>query len=56
MTDDPVVEIVRTIEAPREAVFRAWTDPDELRRWWDRASSRAPRRRSTFVPAGPIAS
>lgn len=34
MNDDPVVEIVRTIEAPREQVFRAWTDPDELRRSW----------------------
>ena len=22
------------IDAPRTAVFRAWTDPDELARWW----------------------
>ena len=28
------VRIERVIDAPREAVFRAWTDPDELRRWW----------------------
>ncbi|HEY3189449.1 MAG TPA: SRPBCC domain-containing protein [Solirubrobacteraceae bacterium] len=28
------VRIERIIEAPRAEVFRAWTDPDELRRWW----------------------
>lgn len=38
MSDDPPqagrIEVVRTIEAPREEVFRAWTDPDQLRSWW----------------------
>jgi uncharacterized protein YndB with AHSA1/START domain len=28
------VRIERIIDAPREEVFRAWTDPEELRRWW----------------------
>jgi uncharacterized protein YndB with AHSA1/START domain len=28
------VRIERVIEAPRAEVFRAWTDPPELRRWW----------------------
>jgi uncharacterized protein YndB with AHSA1/START domain len=28
------VRIERVIDAPRDAVFRAWTDPEELRRWW----------------------
>jgi uncharacterized protein YndB with AHSA1/START domain len=28
------VRLVRVLPAPREAVFHAWTDPDELRRWW----------------------
>ena len=27
-------EIVRVFDAPRERVWRAWTDPDELVRWW----------------------
>ena len=26
--------INRTINAPREEVFEAWTDPERLRRWW----------------------
>lgn len=30
---DPVV-VIRRIRAPRERVFRAWTTPEELRRWW----------------------
>jgi uncharacterized protein YndB with AHSA1/START domain len=28
------VQVTRTIRADREALFRAWTDPQELRRWW----------------------
>jgi uncharacterized protein YndB with AHSA1/START domain len=28
------VRVERVINAPRGEVFRAWTDPDELRRWW----------------------
>jgi uncharacterized protein YndB with AHSA1/START domain len=28
------LRIERIVGAPRDAVFRAWTDPDELRRWW----------------------
>jgi uncharacterized protein YndB with AHSA1/START domain len=30
----PVLRTARLIPAPRERVFRAWTDPDQLRRWW----------------------
>src|SRR3954462_6873188 len=33
---DPRVEVtlVRTFDAPRELVWRAWTDPKMLARWW----------------------
>lgn len=29
-----VVRIIRIIDAPREEVFSAWTEPEQLRRWW----------------------
>jgi uncharacterized protein YndB with AHSA1/START domain len=28
------VVITRVFDAPREMVFAAWTDPQQLRRWW----------------------
>ena len=34
--NDPntTLRIRRTLDAPRELVFRAWTQPEMLRRWW----------------------
>jgi uncharacterized protein YndB with AHSA1/START domain len=52
MNDDPVVEIVRVIEAPREHVFRAWTDPDELRRWWGPGEFTCPEAQVDLRPGG----
>lgn len=31
---DTTLRITRTFAAPREKVFRAWTDPKELKRWF----------------------
>ena len=28
------IEITRVYEAPRELVWRAWTEPEELVKWW----------------------
>ena len=28
------LSLVRVFSAPREKVFRAWTDPAELKKWW----------------------
>ena len=28
------ITIERELDAPRELVWRAWTDPDELAKWW----------------------
>ena len=33
-TAETSVQLRRTFAAPREKVFRAWTDPEELKRWW----------------------
>jgi uncharacterized protein YndB with AHSA1/START domain len=34
MTAVPALQLKRTFSAPREKVFRAWTDPKELARWF----------------------
>lgn len=31
---DMVLTITRTFDAPREAVYRAFTEAEELKRWW----------------------
>jgi uncharacterized protein YndB with AHSA1/START domain len=38
-----VTEIVRVFDAPRERLWRAWTDPDELVRWWGKRGWQAQR-------------
>jgi uncharacterized protein YndB with AHSA1/START domain len=44
-TADQEVLITRTFDAPREQVFRAWTDPDELAAWYGPAHVDIPRDR-----------
>jgi uncharacterized protein YndB with AHSA1/START domain len=46
MTDEMTyreLDIVRTFAAPRELVWAAWTDPDQIARWWGPAGMRTPR-------------
>ncbi|HEX2593185.1 MAG TPA: SRPBCC domain-containing protein [Rhizomicrobium sp.] len=38
--DNRVVTIVRTFEAPRELVFRMWTEPTHFAAWWGPAHNR----------------
>ncbi|HMH21760.1 MAG TPA: SRPBCC family protein [Puia sp.] len=33
-TADRELVITRTFDAPRELVFRAWTDPQQIAQWW----------------------
>jgi uncharacterized protein YndB with AHSA1/START domain len=42
---DQEVLITRIFEAPRERVFSAWTDPDELAAWFGPANFDTPRER-----------
>ena len=32
---DREILMTRTFDAPRAAVFAAWTDPEQVRHWWD---------------------
>jgi len=34
LPSDTQILIVREFDAPREHVFRAWTEPELVRRWW----------------------
>jgi uncharacterized protein YndB with AHSA1/START domain len=31
--------VSRTFNAPQERVWRAWSDPDEVMKWWGRKAS-----------------
>jgi uncharacterized protein YndB with AHSA1/START domain len=42
-TDEQLITITRVFDAPRELVFQAWTDPDQLARWFGPAGSDVPR-------------
>jgi uncharacterized protein YndB with AHSA1/START domain len=42
---DQEVLITRVFEAPRERVFRAWTDPDEVAAWYGPEHMDTPRER-----------
>jgi uncharacterized protein YndB with AHSA1/START domain len=42
---DQQVTITRTFDAPREQVFRAWTDPDEVATWFGPEHVDTPRER-----------
>jgi uncharacterized protein YndB with AHSA1/START domain len=43
LTADREVQITRTFEAPRELVFRAWVDPEQIVAWMAPAGIEVPR-------------
>ena len=45
---DTMVLITRIFDAPREQVFRAWTDPDEVAAWYGPEHFDTPRDRITI--------
>jgi uncharacterized protein YndB with AHSA1/START domain len=45
VADEQTTLITRIFEAPREQVFRAWTDPDEVARWFGPEQMDTPRDR-----------
>jgi uncharacterized protein YndB with AHSA1/START domain len=44
------IRIVRTYRAPREAVWSAWLEPEQLTRWWGKRGWTAPVDRITVDP------
>jgi uncharacterized protein YndB with AHSA1/START domain len=40
--------IERELDAPRELVWKAWTDPDEVTRWWGPEHFTTPREKIEF--------
>jgi uncharacterized protein YndB with AHSA1/START domain len=46
------VEIVRLIDAPRDEVFRAWTEPAQLRTWWGPGEFTCPEAEVDLRPGG----
>src|SRR5204863_774192 len=42
----------RTYAAPRERVFRAWTDPEEIKRWWGPPGTATPDAEVDLKPGG----
>jgi uncharacterized protein YndB with AHSA1/START domain len=42
-SDEQQITITRVFDAPRELVFRAWTDPDQVAKWFGPAGIETPR-------------
>jgi uncharacterized protein YndB with AHSA1/START domain len=42
-TETPLLAISRVFDAPRELVYRAFTDPDQLAAWWGPIGNSLPR-------------
>ena len=49
---DRTLTLTRRIAAPREAVFRAWSDPAELAKWWGPEGTAATVDQLEFHPGG----
>ena len=56
MTDDPAVGdrviVRRVIAASRERVFRSWTEPGQLKRWWGPGGFSCPAAEVDLRPGG----
>lgn len=47
-TSEKYFTITRTFDAPRDMVWRAWTDPEEVVHWWHPRGLTTPRESVTF--------
>jgi len=51
---DEVVVFTRALDAPRSAVFKAWTDPEQLAQWWGPKSFTNPVCKADARPGGAL--
>ena len=51
-TTDQVLRITRVFDAPRNLVFKAWTEPERLRRWWSPKDFTCPFSKVDLRPGG----
>jgi len=51
-SEDREIVISRVFNAPRELVFKAWTEPDHLKRWWAPKGCTTPVCRVDLRPGG----
>jgi uncharacterized protein YndB with AHSA1/START domain len=49
---DRKVDLTYVFDAPRDAVFRAWTDPEELKEWWGPGEFTTPHAEVDLRPGG----
>jgi len=51
-SDQRALVLTRILRAPRERVFRAWTDPEQMVRWWWPSAHPRPRCEKDFRVGG----
>ena len=51
---EPALVLTRSFDAPRDLVFRAWTDPAHLMQWWGPHGFTTPRCEIDLQPGGAI--
>jgi uncharacterized protein YndB with AHSA1/START domain len=52
LPSDREIVITRVFNAPRELVFKAWSDPEYIARWWGPAGWTVPVSKMDFRPGG----
>jgi uncharacterized protein YndB with AHSA1/START domain len=52
MNPEHTLQMSRVFDAPRDEVFRAWTDPVELARWWGPGEFSCPQADVDLRPGG----
>ena len=49
---EQAIVIERVLDAPREKVWQAWTDPEQIKKWWGPKEFTAPSIESDFQEGG----